>query len=168
MSRNLKIEKINAYKKMIESKRLPKIDEEAKQGPRNPDDPSTFSVEEQIHMEFEGWAEQQLADLLGENMPQLPAAFGFTDEQEDVLRQFADKMIAKANAGPTEPSAPRPARKEAPRTSSSAGGYKPPANAAPIGNRLRDRTAKSSKTTPENDKYLKELDRLDRETPDFD
>jgi hypothetical protein len=168
MSRNLKIEKINAYKKMIETKKLPTVKDNA--GPRNPADPSTYSVEEQIHMEFADWAEGQLAILLGEDAPQKQSEqySDFDEDQVMVLRQFADKMIDKANAVPAQAA---PAMRQAPQKenrTSNVGGYKPNPAAQPIGNRLRDRQAGPTKATSKQEAYLKELERLDREAPDVD
>jgi len=170
MSRNAKIDKINAYKKMLENKRLPPIKDEKNPTPKNPDDPTTWSVEEQIHGEFTAWAEKQLAVLLGEENPAPEFSSGFSEEQEEVLRQFADRMIEKAAA---QPSSPAPKTKAAPlpeksRTSNS-GGYVPPKDAAPIGNKQREREAqlRAKQTQPRN-QFLDELDRMDREAPDYE
>lgn len=168
-NRNSKIDKINAYKKMLESKRLPKVDEEVKAGPRNPEDPSTYTAEEQIHMEFTDWAESQLAQLLGEGGPVKPSATEIFDvfsfDQIEVLQKFADRMLMKA--GNTEPAAiPTVTNGKMPGPPPQSPGYRPPSNAKPLGN---NRTAKAN---PKHDKattdYLSKLEKMDRETPEFD
>jgi hypothetical protein len=158
MSRNLKIEKINAYKKMIESKKLPTVKDD--KGPRNPDDQSTYSIEEQIHMEFTAWAETQLADLLGESTPRQDLSQVFDNEQIEVLQQFADKMIVSA-AAKAAPAPTQNRQKQETRTNT-VGGYKPPSNAEPIGNRLRNNNQPKRPTTAQ-EKYLKDLEQLDRD-----
>lgn len=104
MNRNKKIDKINAYKKMLESNKLPALKTGNPQA-QNPDDPTTWNVEEQIHEEFKTWAETQLAVLMGERSRFKEDPSGliqFTDEEADVLKAFAAKVIAKTS-GETRP-----------------------------------------------------------------
>ncbi len=146
---------------MLETKRLPKIDNEAKQGPRNPEDQSTFSIEEQIHMEFASWAEAQLAELLGEEKSAEPDPANvfevFSEDQVEVLQQFADKMIEKA-ASTAKTQVPL----QKTRTSNTRG-YVPPKDAKPIGNKQREREAQLKARIQPKNTFLDELDRMDRE-----
>jgi len=93
MQRDQKIEKINAYKKLIEQKKLPKIPEESKA--ENPDDPSTWSVEKQIHAEFTSWAEAQLENLLGEGKDE--STDFLSEEEKIVLKAYAQRLIKQIN-----------------------------------------------------------------------
>lgn len=156
-NREQKIEKINAYKKLIEQKRLPKIPDDKAAQAQNPDDPSTWPVEQQIHAEFTAWAEGQLAGLLGEENPNAP----FSDEQAEVLRQWADRMMSKANQSPVETvkravstSSPQLKRPE----------YRANPNARPLGKREPAGQQKFDKKTQN---YLADLEKLDRDGPDY-
>lgn len=97
MNRDKKIEKINAYKKLIESKKLPVVKVSSPPG-REFDE---LAVEEQIGQEFSTWAENQLGVLMGERSG-LDGDTRFSNEEVEVLKAFAAKVIAKTS-GETRP-----------------------------------------------------------------
>jgi hypothetical protein len=84
--RNSKIDKINAYRKVIETKRLPKVDDKA-----------DVTVESQIISEFSTWAEGQLAVLLGEQ-PHTSHSPDFSEDEVTVLKHVAAKILTKVSA----------------------------------------------------------------------
>ena len=152
-NRNTKIDKINAYKKLIEQKKLPKIPDDKAAQAQNPDDPSTWPVEQQIHAEFEKWAEGQLAGLLGEENPNEP----FSEEQAEVLRQFADRMLSKANQSPVD-QAKQAAASINPKLTQPE--YRPNPGARPLGKKDAGPAAPQFDKKTKN--YLADLEKLDR------
>lgn len=160
MSRDQKIEKINAYRKMLESKRLPKVEENQEK--------DSLSVEGQIHAEFNAWVEGQLSVLLGEGSNPVSNQTGsdvsdvFTDEQIGVLQTFADKMLNKAAPGSAAPAAPP--QRQAPTNE----GYRSPREVKPLGNRRMDQDSKkASSYDKETNKTLSKLEKMDREGPQY-
>jgi len=155
MNRDYKIEKINAYKKLIETKRLPKAPEGEKGVPR---------VEDEILDEFSTWANLQLAKLLGEETK--PSQTMLTEEERVILKGFAQKLIQKSlqpeASTPTQVAraAPQP-NKTRPAASGTAIQREEEERdpAIPLGNRLRK--PKSGTTV------LDALDDLDRQGPEF-
>lgn len=86
MNRDKKIDKINAYRKVIDSKRLPKVDDKA-----------DVTVESEILAEFSAWAENQLSILLGDKLESTPSS-PFSDEEIAVLKHVSAKVLSKVRA----------------------------------------------------------------------
>lgn len=158
-ARERKIDLINAYKKMLESRKLPTIKEGKRPEKKDPADPATWSVEEQIHGEFTLWAEGQLAHLLGEQTVQTE---GFTPEERKLLKAFAAKLQQKMIAPIAEPPASNPQSvqqtqgtqlKKVPMKQPEAD----PDPTKPIGTRLKRKLSDP----------LADLDELDRQAPTY-
>ena len=155
MSRDRKIDKINAYKKVIETKRLPKPPTESRD--KNADD--------DILEEFTNWAEAQLAKLLGEGTD----AQGFSDSEVELLKAFAQRLQGKIDKLDTAPArSPVQQVQPAPTRSNSKGTVTAEeeesddddkAKQVPISHRL-----KKPKTGAN---ILDALDELDRRGPKF-
>lgn len=167
--RDWKIEKINVYKKLIETKRLPKVA-----------DPNEPSVDAQILKEFTAWAEDQLARLLGESTPAAQGASGFSTEDTEILRGLIAQIKSRkgGSSQPTAPSAPISERPHPP-----GGGFPVPEGTSPKlteeqiarlngSNRpmkpIRAPSANSpqAKNNPQK-ALLDQLDEMDRSAPEF-
>jgi hypothetical protein len=99
MNRLAKIEKINGYRKLLDLSLKPVTKDEA--------------IQSEVQHEFEAWVSAQLEGLMGAT----PAAPGFTDEETVILKEFAQKTLARVSAQPAQPTqAPRPPAQTAART----------------------------------------------------
>lgn len=97
MDRDNKIDKINAYRKLLSLKKLPI-------GKASPE------LQDEIQKEFLAWVEESLSDLLGEGRPK--AEGDLTPGEKDALKllaaavtQKASKVAAAATPAPTAPAA---------------------------------------------------------------
>lgn len=146
MSRDRKIEKINAYKKVIETKRLPKVDLTADK-----------TVDHEILEEFSLWAEAQLSLLLGEEKT---SDTSLTDDETALLKAFAQRLKKKINSQDSEPvqsvQPQAPAKKQSNGTTQSEP-EEDRGSTVPIGHRLKKKSSD----------YLSALDDLDRQSPKY-
>jgi len=87
-SRDHRIDKINAYRKLLSSRKLPKFDENADK-----------TLESELNDEFNSWVEDQISDLLGEKVTQ--GEYGvFTQSEVEFIKAFAARALAKAAPAP--------------------------------------------------------------------
>lgn len=164
MNRDHKIEKINAYRKLLETRKLPKLSEQS-------DD---FLVSNELHSEFEAWVSGQISILLGETVgnPKM-ANLPFDDEEINILKTLVAGVKARKQAPAASPEEPRarpqirqstPAPIKAPESPlSDAERSRLNATAKPLGNR---RTAEANKAS-NNDALVSALERMEDEGPNY-
>ena len=80
MSRDLKIEKINAYQKLLSTGRIPSSRDDSQ-------------VSQEIQAEFRSWIESQLAGLLGESTSRVGGSF--TDDEVLILKMLIKSARTK-------------------------------------------------------------------------
>lgn len=90
-NKNHKIDKINAYRKLLETRKLPKVDEASEKS----------GVESEIVAEFTTWAEVQLSNLLGEASTSQPVN-GFSEEETQILKMWALSLKRRSSNGPKQ------------------------------------------------------------------
>lgn len=125
-NRERKIEKINAYRKILETKRLPKLETSENGVPTSGQD-----VEQEIHSEFTAFVEAQLSTLMGESQPSNNETF--SPREITLLKAMAAKLDQKVEQTTKKVEPPR----QRPPTPS----VKPDLSARPMGNRNTQREA---------------------------
>jgi hypothetical protein len=174
MDRDHKIEKINAYKKLLETKKLPKISvlEDAD---------THHLVAKELCAEFEEWVGVQISILLGETLANPSgASIPFNDEEIDILKTLIAGVKARRNTPATEEVKARPA----PMTQASEGtlikkstsAIKAPeaplseaertrlnSSARPLGNKRMAEANRSNNS----DALVSALERMDEEGPQY-
>lgn len=170
MNRDHKIEKINAYRKLLESKKLPKISV-------SKDAETNHVVAKELHSEFESWVEGQISVLLGENLANPIAGLpSFSEDEIEILKSLVAGVKARKNAS-TEEAKPRPVppsegalvkksnnpamAPEAPLSDAERSRLN--ATAKPLGNRRMAEANKASNT----DALALALERMEDEGPNF-
>jgi hypothetical protein len=95
-----KINKINAYRKLLESRKLPKVD---------PESADSVSIQE-INLEFDAWVMGQISELLGETKAKSSPTLPFTEDEISILRSLIEGVKlrqAPRQAAPARPQQPR-------------------------------------------------------------
>ena len=162
MNRDHKIDKINAYKKLLETKKLPKISvlEDAD---------THHLVAKELHAEFESWVEGQISVLLGESLPHAAGkSLPFNDQEIQILKTLIAGVQARRQApAVTEEATPRPQIRPAPKreepTLSDAEKARLNSTAKPLGNRRMVEASKSNT----NDALVSALERMEDEGPNY-
>lgn len=164
MNRDHKIEKINAYRKLLETRKLPKLDPA--------EDASTNSlVAKELNSEFQSWVEGQISVLLGETLSNPTGSLPFSEDEIDILKTLIAGVKARRSAPAAEEIKSRPQIRTAPSTLSKAQDNplsdaersRLNATAKPLGNR---RMAEASKTN-NNDALVSSLERMEDEGPKY-
>lgn len=161
MDRDHKIEKINAYRRLLETRKLPKISvlENAE---------ANHLVAKELHDEFESWVEGQISVLLGESLSSSAArTLPFNDQEIQILKTLIAGVQARASApqAQAKPAQEEPRRtiiKKDEPTISDAEKARLNATARPLGNRKMD-TGRSGG----NDPLVSILDKMEDEGPNF-
>lgn len=165
MNRDHKIEKINAYRRLLETRKLPKISvlEDAE---------ANHLVAKELHSEFEAWVSGQISILLGETLVNSKLeGLPFDDEEINILKTLVAGVKARKQAP-----APIPAPSESAPIKKSNLAIKAPeaplsdaersrlnATAKPLGNR---RMADANKAN-NNDALVSALERMENEGPEY-
>ena len=146
MSRNSKIEKINAYNKLLGTTLKTVTKDEG--------------VQAEVQAEFVAFVEDQLQVLMGEGGRD-PS--GFTEEEVSILKAFVANAQKKAGK-PAPASEPvNDVKPQQPRTPIQKPLYRSSGDSRPLGNRKTDPGAAKGAPSP----YTDALDRMDREGPEF-
>lgn len=162
MDRDHKIEKINAYRKLLKTRRLPQVSDEESEG---------SSVSKELHVEFESWVSSQISILLGETLAS-PAVTNlpFNDEEIDVLKTLIAGVKARraapsqeAEQKPQQRLQVRPAAPVQQASLSDAERARLNASAKPMGNRKMVDSSRKN----DNDSLVSELDRMEDQGPQF-
>ena len=157
MNRDHKIDKINAYRKLLETKKLPKLGE-------NSEEDSLVSKE--LHLEFKNWVQDQISNLLGETQNYESANQNFTNEEVSILKTLVAGV--KSRTSTTEETKQRPQIRASPPKDQSplSDSERSRLNsvAKPLGNR---RAAELNKAGSTNDSLISTLDRMEEEGPNF-
>lgn len=165
MDRDHKIEKINAYKKLLETKKLPKISSEK-------DDETNHLVAKELCAEFEEWVGGQISILLGETLAnQATTRLPFDNEEISILKTLVAGVKARrsAPAPVPEPSEGSVIKKsssairasEAPLSEAERSRLN--ASARPLGNK---RLAEANRAN-NSDALVSALERMDEEGPQY-
>lgn len=156
LTRDQKIEKINAYRMLLKAT-LPLKKVEA-------------SLAQEIVSEFEGWIESRLNDLLGE-AASVKVSESFSAEETEILRGLVRQIKSRSSStspkvGPvdTESSTPPPKKNGLAPKLSDEDRARLNANARPI---KPIRPPANSGQKPEQQNFIDHLDKMDREGPEF-
>jgi len=156
MNRDHKIEKINAYRKLLETKKLPKIIQSEESG-------VDTLVAKELNSEFESWVESQLRLLLGEQVA-ASNALPFSNQEIEVLKTLiAGVQARRASAPAPQEETKRQVIKKDEPTLSDTEKARLNATARPLGNRKMVDGGRSN----ENNALVSMLDKMEDEGPNF-
>jgi hypothetical protein len=156
-NRDFKIELINAYRKLLDTGRVPKTEKDTDKG-----------VNHTIEEAFRAWVERQIAVLLGEKAPL--GEMQFTEEEVRVLKALVSRINDRGSA-PAAQSAhasSSPTEATSPRTPQSTGITLTEADRARLAHAkpLIERTPKVQRQANES-AAIARLEQMDREGPEF-
>ena len=161
MNRDHKIDKINAYRKLLETKKLPKLGE-------NLEEDSLVSKE--LHAEFKNWIQDQISNLLGETKIYENTNQHFTNEEMSILKTLIAGVKSRRSTSltPAEEAKQRPQIRAAPPKEqnplSDSEKSRLNSTAKPLGNR---KMGDLNKTSTASDSLISALDRMEEEGPNF-